>query len=59
MPDLIDNVALTPKLSYEDAIMPAEAFQGRVWRTHRRVGRVDVDILARRSPIKCAPRCVN
>lgn len=50
MPDLIDDVGIDAKHSYEDAIMPAEAFQAEYGDRIGVLGGVDVDILARRSP---------
>jgi uroporphyrinogen decarboxylase len=49
MDDLIDTVGIDAKHSYEDAIMPVEAFQARYGGRIGVLGGVDVDILTRRS----------
>ena len=47
MPDLIDDVGIDGKHSYEDAILPAEDFQAR-WGTRIAVlGGVDINILSK------------
>jgi uroporphyrinogen decarboxylase len=50
MPDLIDDVGIDAKHSYENAILPVDEFQARYGAHIGVLGGVDVDILARRSP---------
>lgn len=50
MEDLVEDVGIDGKHSYEDAILPAESFQARYGDRIAVLGGVDVDILARRSP---------
>ena len=47
MPDLIENVGIDGKHSFEDAIMPADEFQRRYGDRVATLGGVDVDVLAR------------
>jgi uroporphyrinogen decarboxylase len=49
MEDLIDDVGLDGKHSFEDAIIPAETFQGRYGNRLAVLGGVDLNILARGS----------
>ncbi len=50
MDDLIDDVGIDAKHSFENAIMPIEQFQARYGERIGVLGGVDVDILARGSP---------
>jgi uroporphyrinogen decarboxylase len=50
MPDLIDDVGIDAKHSFEDAIMPIAQFKQRFGRRIGVLGGVDVDVLTRRSP---------
>ena len=49
MPDLIHEVGIDAKHSFEDVIVPVEAFYGRWGREVAVMGGVDVDLLARGS----------
>jgi len=49
MDDLIEDVGIDAKHSYEDAIMPVEQFQERYGERIGILGGVDVDVLGRRS----------
>lgn len=50
MNDLIDNVGIDAKHSYENAILPVADFQAQYGRRIGVLGGVDVDVLARGSP---------
>ena len=50
MPDLIDDVGIDGKHSFEDAVLPAEAFQERHGGRVAVLGGVDVNILAAGTP---------
>jgi len=50
LPDLIDDVHIDGKHSYEDAILPVAEFQARYGDRIAVLGGIDVDVLARRSP---------
>jgi uroporphyrinogen decarboxylase len=50
MGDLIDEVGIDAKHSFENAILPIEEFQSRYGRRVGVLGGVDVDVLARASP---------
>lgn len=50
MPDLIGRVGIDGKHSFEDAILPVEAFQARYGDRIAVLGGVDVDILAAGTP---------
>jgi uroporphyrinogen decarboxylase len=49
MDDLIDDVRIDGKHSYEDAIIPVAAFKRRFGHRVSVLGGIDVDVLARRS----------
>jgi uroporphyrinogen decarboxylase len=50
MPDLIDEVRIDAKHSFEDVIVPVETFYHRWGRKVAVLGGVDVDLLSRQSP---------
>jgi uroporphyrinogen decarboxylase len=50
LPDLIDDVRIDGKHSYEDAIMPVGEFQKLYGSRIAVLGGIDVDVLTRRSP---------
>lgn len=50
MPDLLDDVGIDGKHSFEKAILPVEDFQARHGRRVGVLGGIDVDLLARSSP---------
>lgn len=50
MEELIEEVGIDAKHSFEDAIMPAAEFKRRYGRRIGTLGGVDVDVLARRDP---------
>jgi uroporphyrinogen decarboxylase len=50
MGDLIDDVGIDAKHSFENAIMPVAEFQSVYGRRIGVLGGVDIDVLARRSP---------
>ncbi|MBM4459044.1 MAG: hypothetical protein FJ011_15000 [Chloroflexi bacterium] len=56
MEDLINDVRIDAKHSYEDAIMPVEDFQARYGDRIGVIGGVDVDRLAARSPAQVRMR---
>ena len=50
MPDLIDEVGIDAKHSFEDAIMPVTEVKRRYGKRIGLLGGVDVDVLSRRLP---------